>query len=247
VTTEVSSPVRTVVIHYHVFKNAGTSVDKALQSAFGQAWAGFEGNGRKVTPAELADYVLENDAVTVVSSHLAHLPVPEIPGVRVVPVIFVRHPLDRIRSSYDFERIQQVDTPGAKAAKELDLKGYIAWRLGIGDRAVRNLHTWRLGMGGNGPTELDRALDTIRRLPFVGLVERYQESLDRLTRLLGDEFPGLTLEPLHYNRTADETSDLEGRLARLRDELGEEGFDALRRANQDDLVLWDTVREMYEA
>jgi hypothetical protein len=238
---------RTVVIHYHLFKNAGTSLDQAFQTAFGERWTGFEGNGRKVLPAELTEYVLANDALTVVSSHVAHLPVPEIPGVRVIPVIFVRHPLDRIRSSYDFERIQQVDTPGARLARENDLRGYFEKRLAMGDRSVRSFQTWRLGMGGSGATELERALDTVRRLPFVGLVEQYPQSLARLTALLGESFPGLTLTLVHHNRAADAVPEQEGRLARMRDDLGEEGYTRLLDANQDDLVLWQAVRASYQA
>ena len=31
------------ICHYHIFKNAGTSLDKALQKYFGSNWSAFEG------------------------------------------------------------------------------------------------------------------------------------------------------------------------------------------------------------
>src|SRR3954453_1717672 len=34
---------RSVLVHYHIFKNAGSSVDFALVRSFGSGWASFEG------------------------------------------------------------------------------------------------------------------------------------------------------------------------------------------------------------
>ena len=40
---------RNVVIHYHIFKNAGSSIDKILIDNYGSAWAPLEGS----TPTSL--------------------------------------------------------------------------------------------------------------------------------------------------------------------------------------------------
>ncbi len=34
------------LVHYHIFKNAGTSVDRLLAESIGEAWAGYEGQRR---------------------------------------------------------------------------------------------------------------------------------------------------------------------------------------------------------
>src|SRR5207249_3356148 len=67
--------------------------------------------------------------VRAISSHQAAPPAPTIRGREVFTSILIRDPIARIRSIYEFERGQQISTPGALKAKELDFKGYVDWRL----------------------------------------------------------------------------------------------------------------------
>jgi len=41
----------------------------------------------------------------------------------------LRHPIERIRSVYDFERKQRGRTPGSRAAKSKSFRDYVAWRM----------------------------------------------------------------------------------------------------------------------
>ena len=96
---------RTVVLHYHLFKNAGTSVDRILQDNFANTWVTEEfpasgGNNTDRVEAWIAD---TPDAVAF-SSHTMMGPLPAVPGVRVIPVMLLRDPVARIRSAYRFER-----------------------------------------------------------------------------------------------------------------------------------------------
>ena len=47
---------RTVILHYHLFKNAGTSVDRLLQRNFPDAWATREFSGRNNT-AQVIEWI----------------------------------------------------------------------------------------------------------------------------------------------------------------------------------------------
>ena len=57
----------------------------------------------------------------------------------------MRHPLARIRSAYDFEKKQDVQTPGAIKAKEGDFQFYMDWRMSTPTPwQVSNFHAFRL-------------------------------------------------------------------------------------------------------
>jgi hypothetical protein len=240
---------RPIIIHYHLFKNAGSSFDQTLKANLGAAWTTHEIRGAHFSPTEVASYLIENPAVSALSSHTALLPPPVIPGAHVIPVLFVRHPIDRVRSLYDFGRTQGADTPGSRLAKQMGLREYIDWRLSrreeTGDRVIADFQTHRLSPAGDGTTELGRALDAIARLPFVGLVEQYGRSLERLQALLAPHFPGINLAPVRLNSTSRIPVPLAARLLQFRVRVGMRRYGRLVAANRNDLELWRTVRRTY--
>src|SRR5689334_21902410 len=90
---------RGVIIHYHLFKNAGTSIDAVLRRHFGEGWASHEYPPRSGGEAA-REFLVANRHIAALSSHTLLLPPPEIPDVEIIPVIFIRHPLDRMKSAY---------------------------------------------------------------------------------------------------------------------------------------------------
>lgn len=237
---------RPLIIHYHLFKNAGTSLDGTLRANFRASWNSFEGSGPELSVSELQLYLLERPWITVLSSHKAVLPPPRLPGAEIIPILFIRHPLDRVRSVYDFEVKQQADTDGARAAKVMDFPEYVRWRLDRkGDRAIADFQTHRLAKGGQGPNELQRAMNGLETLSFVGLVEDYEKSLERLQALLVEYFPPIELTATHLNVTRTNDLLLEDRLNELEERLGAALFSDLLHANQNDLVIWEKCCEDY--
>lgn len=233
---------RPVIIHYHLFKNAGTSVDAILKRNFGQGWASQEYPQRSapVMIAEAGTYLLQHPQVMALSSHTLMLPLPEVPGVDIFPIIFVRHPLDRLKSAYVFERDQRAETAGARLAKETDFAGYLRARLANpADRACRNFHTARLAMAepADGSTEFERALRAFEHLPFVGSVEAFDASVEMLQRLVTPLFPGFRAFAAFENVSRPQKS-LEARIAEIREELGGALFQTLVAHNADDLMLY---------
>jgi hypothetical protein len=225
---------RTLIVHYHLFKNAGTS---------------FEGGpGRERKSVQLTNYLLERPNLLAFSSHTAQLPLPLLQGVSIFPIIFVRHPIDRLRSAYSFERVQNADTLGARIAKENDFAGYLREHLQLTvNRSVRNFQTGRLAR--NEPaaagTELERALRALKALPFIGLVEAYDRSLERLETMLKPRFPRFHAFTVHRNATRPGESSLEDRLAAVEDEIGAELFATICAANADDLEVYSAVKACY--
>jgi hypothetical protein len=242
---------RTLVVHYHLFKNAGTSVDELLKRNFGTRWAQMEfegGPGQEKKSVQLVNYLLESPNLLAFSSHTAQLPLPVLDGVSIFPIVFIRHPIDRLRSAYSFERVQKAETLGARMAKEHDFAGYLSEQLKLAhNRSVRNFQTGRLARNepASAGSELERAMRTIKALPFVGLVEAYDQSIERLEALLKPRFPRFQGVTVHKNATRPADSSLEDRLAAVEREIGAEFFATICAANADDLEVYSAIKACY--
>ena len=192
---------RTIILHYHLFKNAGTSVDAILKRNFPGSWVTreFPGMGGNNT-ALVEDWIRETPDAVAYSSHTMMGPLPQVEGVRIISYMLLRDPIERIKSAYRFERTQTADTWGAQLAKTHDFEGYVRARLARkGDRQCRNFQTYRLAsmMPGAGP-ELDRAKQALAALTVVGRVEAFDEAMERLAAA----YPGLKYQAVKANTSA---------------------------------------------
>ncbi len=237
---------RPIIIHYHFFKNAGTSVDAILQRNFGAGWTSREYPARS-TPNAAREFLVANPQIAALSSHTLPLPPPNIPDAEILPVLFIRHPLDRLKSAYLFERHQRADTEGSRLARQHDLAGYLRARLAVpGDRSCRNFHTHRLAMAepAESGSEWERALRAFERLPFIGSVEAFDASLAALEEMAKAWFPEFRVFQAREN-VSRAPSSIEDRLAQLEDELGAETFEFIAAANADDLELYRRALARY--
>lgn len=197
---------RTVILHYHLFKNAGTSFDGILQRNFPGQWLSAEFPGAD-NSGQVAAWIASNPQAVVFSSHTATGPVPVIPGTRVISALFLRDPVARIRSAYLFERKQKAaDNLGARLAATSDFEGYVRGRLAVpGDRQCRNFHTVRMAQFVRRVApELQRATEALAQLSFVGEVEQFARSMDRFARLVRPVWPAFDPALVHLNRTVSE-------------------------------------------
>jgi hypothetical protein len=224
---------RTAIFHYHLFKNAGTSFDRILKTNFPDGWvtAEFDTTSGNNT-SEVEDWIRANPAAQAYSSHTAVGPLPRLDSVTLVPVLFLRDPVERIASAYRFERKQQADTWGAELAKMHDLEGYVRARLARrNDRQCRNFQTARLAtlVPGTAP-ELDRArqaLALLKSAGIVGRVERFDDAMAALADRLRPYFPKFT-----WSETRANVSDRKDA-----EEMSDAIRDLLETANEDDRSL----------
>lgn len=229
---------RTVILHYHLFKNAGTSIDGALKTGFPGRWASkeFPTVGGNNSPL-IAEWIRGEPNGVAFSTHTGMGPIPELPNVDVFSLLFLRDPIDRIKSVYRFEREQKAETMGAKLAKSEDFEGYVRHRLGIaGDRQCRNFQSNRLAKFRPGESsELDRALASLDSLSFVGFVGDFENSLVDLAVKIRAFLPEFRVHEIpHLNRSAANagSSDygLRPELLELLYESNREDFEILYRA-----------------
>ncbi|MEO5753703.1 MAG: hypothetical protein ABIR38_03250 [Chthoniobacterales bacterium] len=234
-----------LLIHYHIFKNAGSSFEWALQEAFGHDYRSFDSPTPRgfISGDDLAEFALRHPSVRAIASHQAAPPSPAIPEREVVTSILIRDPIARIRSIYAFERSQQAGTPGALKAKELSFRGYVEWRLQTAPDMLCNFQvhfctrTAEKQTGAPNRERLEKAISNLDATSIVGTVARYDEWIALAERILASSFPGLSLPSVRRNATARTALPEVAILEQLVSELGEDTAQFLIKNNELDMCL----------
>jgi len=252
---------RTVVVHYHIFKNAGSTIDLILQQTFGDGWATFDTTdpAGRIAPAQLAEYIAANPEIRAISSHQAIPSRPVIDGVAILPILLLRHPLDRARSVYDFERRQGQElgpvSKGADHAARLSFADYLRWRFDAGENGVvHNYQTaWLCSATRNvfkgklREADFTAAKAALRALPAFGLVESFNESVSWFANVFKDWGVELDIRYRVANVSQGRDTALEARLERTRELLGEAVWDELVERNHWDLRLFEFVVALFSS
>nr|WP_115093345.1 sulfotransferase family 2 domain-containing protein [Synechococcus sp. UW106] len=219
---------RTIILHYHLFKNAGTSIDKILKDNFGDKWVTREFAGSNNTN-QISDWILSNPDAIAFSSHTMTGPIPKIADVIIVSIMILREPVQRITSAYKFERNQNADTWGAQLAKQTTFEEYVVARLQKqGDAQCRNFQVERLATlrPGSQP-KVQRAIEALDDLTVVGIVERFETTLELLKREINKYYPDFKIQTTHANQSTKADVELGPALTQL-----------LHECNKDDRKLW---------
>lgn len=252
-----TAPERQVLVHAHIFKNAGTTFDASLRRQFGDGFVDHRDDQAflKDRNTYLLDYLAQHPQVQALSSHSLHFRITGQPGMTLHPVYFLRHPLARVWSVYRFEKAQTgVDTEGARRAKELNLNSYVDWYLQEGSPAtIRNIHTIFLSGTGPSPDHMDNKYQAAARYlasgqAYICLVERYMDSMLVLEEMLGDVFTGLDLAWVRRNVSTSKPAQPVGEsVNELLDQLDPAVALKLHESNDHDLALYQQANALLDA
>lgn len=237
-----------IVGHYHLFKNAGTSIDTILENSFGSYWkkAEFKTNFGKSNSHLVKKWLLKNLEISAFSSHTALFPIPVIDGVFIIPIVFLRHPIDRIWSVYKFERKhKKILNSSIKLAKKYDFAGYLNHQLDHQDnRSLRNFQTYRLSFLNiqQNSTELEKALSGFNSLPLVGIVDNFDLSMKLFRDIIVKYFPSFQVKPTHKNITSHRNLSLEEKLDQIKSSLDLTTYERLLESNDEDLKLYNAAK-----
>ena len=241
---------RPVIVHYHLFKCAGTSVEKVLEENFGSRLLrlDYEASYSRIFASELLEALELNDQIAAVTSHQLKMPLPIQKNLRFVPVVFLRHPLDRILSVYRFDRRRGPVTYDAKIAVENSLTENLRIQMDA-QKQVVNFHVSSLTDAWDESTRrplpigsdahLERALSIIGKLPVVGVVERFSESAEAYQKLISTTFPNFSFAGDAANVNPNRSLLLEDRLGEMKEEAGEAIYEELLEVNANDLYLYE--------
>lgn len=247
----------TLVMHHHIYKNAGTTVDWILHKNFPGRVLHIEGDlpAARLTPTQIKDAVRLYPNHQAITSHTTPLPNPKLMWAHL-HLTLLRDPIDRAYSMYRFDRRRSDDTPSGRIAKEQSFREYIEWWLKNPDSLLSNWQVrcctpqQRPFFGLRSPTrtgwnaDLKAALSTVANFVFVGTVENFDESMLLLECRLqqqGIPFDAAYLRrntsPLDANAHQD-TRDL------ILELLGKPLYDRLNELNTMDYNLLGLAREL---
>jgi hypothetical protein len=239
---------RFVLLHYHIYKNAGMSVQEFLDRNFGERFCRLDTrdpNGR-VDNTGLLAFLNGNDRLQAVSSHQIRYPVPAVPGLLFFDLVFLRDPLDRVRSMYDYARAKPVEgDPVSDLASRFDLGGFVEHLLSRMPQWVCDAQVDHLA-GGAGRNELERATRTILQSSLPGVVDCLEQSLAAGKFFLRPVFPGLRCAAPAVNVSRGLEGTVIERNRRLREACGNRLYAELEARNSLDLELVKRARAEVE-
>jgi len=248
------SPRRKLILHYHLFKNAGTSVDEMLEASLGDRWAQWDKDdpNARISPAEMEEFILGHPDLLAISSHQVVPPLPT-KHVDIFPIVFIRHPIDRAYSAYLFEWKKQKGGSEPVDSFEAYVRQSLKLFRGSPIEDFQTLRFANQGYETRRPSDelddealLDDAKAFLRSLPIFGIVERYDESMDLLRKAWGNIFPEVSFAVLRSNVMQDPEQSLPDKLSKLRKALPPEIFAALTLRNQMDLRLYEYASACFE-
>jgi hypothetical protein len=237
-----------VLIHFHIYKNAGSSIDRLLWESFGDRFEVLDPvpGCEIIGGATLRDYLLANPRLKAVSSHRI---VPPALLRGALPIIMLRHPADRARSAYRFAR-RNPDMPDHSIAAASSFAEYVAWSLATrGHGAVLRDH--QVGHLSGAPHQgaqettrfhLEQVKALLASLPAFGIVRQFAQSCRLFNARYRPFLPGARFMSWAENFTGDVTQDDAEALSDIRAELGEPAFAALADANRLDLELYSFAK-----
>ncbi len=248
---------RPILLHYHILKNGGSTIEEILRRSFAESFVSFDhaGADAEIKPAELLSILNENPRCQAFSSHQIFYPVPEVRGFLFFDICFLRDPIDRIRSIYDYFRGKPIDGNPVRELANQETLGEFTRRLieempwVVNDVQVNLLAN---GIVNDQPAQgdLDRAVARMLETSFLGVVDRFNESLVAGEHSLRIMFPSLDCAQSAVNDTAKPGSTLADRFEQFRAACQPAVFDELLRLNAMDRELLrlarDEVRRRFE-
>jgi hypothetical protein len=232
---------RFLLLHYHIFKNAGSTVEYILHRAFGERFVTLHGPQADslLTASDVLRFLAGNSDVLAISSHHLKYPRPAACDLVVFDLCFLRDPLERLRSMYQYmRRVEAFDELG-KMAATLDFRGFTRELVSTHPHMINDVQVVLLAMGGaytRPPcrADLEVALHVLREMAIPGVLDVFDETLVAAEYFLRPAFPELQFQYVKQNVAPVAA----GTGPDLREELGDELYAQVAALNRldDDLV-----------
>lgn len=246
---------RPLIIHYHIFKNAGSSLDLVLEESLEGEFARWDpGDDADAVygPRDVISFIRQNVDCRAVTSHTLRLPPPALHGVKVYPLLFLRHPVLRAASVFKYDRSIGIETERQRVAKEASFADYVRWCLHADIMPIfKDFQTLYLSSeqlrfedsqkARPNKSQFTRAIDVIEGLDIFGIVERFADSMQLFRKRLKHAFPEIRWRDIRENATGNWLGTLE----EIQSELGRDLYEQLLHANRYDLALYERAVQIF--
>ena len=204
---------RFIVVHYHIFKNGGSTLESILEREFQGRFATLHGShsDTSLDSADLLAFLSQHPDVSAISSHHLRHPKPVDRQAVFFDCCFLRHPLTRLQSYYNHFRRPGLDHPYSAWARNATSREFIYRLIDEAPNQVSDVQVMQLANAGvftrpADDQDLDRATGIIRDMAIPGLVEMFDESLVVGEYFLHPAFPTLRMEHVPKNVSYTESA-----------------------------------------
>lgn len=213
----------------HIEKTAGTSLVSYLRSVAGDE------KFKYVHPIDLDDGFANNElqASSIIAGHIKYNHMMKHMK-DYYKITFLRDPVARVISFYNFAKEVPITVdPITSKSKELDIIDFLHFCDEVNERRFVNGTTYKLS-DKSGADELENAKKNLLNIDFVGVQERFDESVNMLAYLNNWELP----ETIPYaNKTKNNK--------KKKEELSDDALELIIKLNQDDIELYDYGLQLY--
>lgn len=248
------------LVHLHIFKNAGSSLDKILSESFGDSFMTFDKDnpGATINCDEVAQILDRNNQINCLSSHQIRLPAPVTFSRVIFPIFFLRHPVERLQSCFHFERDVQKRFP-----EDMTMEQYTRSSLRNPNiNAVINLQTATICDNRlmNGKMRDSINADVIRsaistlnnNIASFGLVSHFDLSMELIRYNLQDHFPqllndeNLITENTHENFSINREMKTDEKMLYVKQNLSKPTYVSLLEALEPDLIIYNEAKKIFQ-
>jgi hypothetical protein len=189
---------RYVILHHHFFKNAGTSLDAALEDQFGPSFFTFHDPGPDgiVTPLMLMAFLEEHPQAVAVSSHHfrgARFAQSDESPIRFMDILLLRDPIARLCSTFNFLTRNDDGSEIARIAQSTDPLGFVEELLANQPHVIDNNQVNIIANRGFycrpvAEWDLQAARDRVRSFALYAPVDRFDEAMVALEHDISPSF-----------------------------------------------------------
>jgi len=250
----IDSDIHHILLHLHIFKNAGTTFDRALSKLFKKEMLAYDTDnpGARISIEHLTQIQQAHPKSRIITSHQIGLPVPVYSDVIYHPVFFLRNPIERIQSCYHFEKdVQKL------MAEDVTMEIYVRRNLNnpkinacfgvqlatIADN--RYIKNWsRDELTG---TVVNSALSNMQTTRCFGLVDRFDESFEFICYRLRNFFPELSqnIKPSQHN-ISEASKNINDKTKYVQDSLSDATYSRMLDALKPEILLYETAQKVFE-
>jgi hypothetical protein len=236
---------RFVIVHFHLFKNAGSTLEHILEREFPGCFARMHGPLPEsiLDGEDLATFLRDHPGVKAVTSHHLRYPLPAIRHTVIFDWCFLRHPLDRLDSLYWYFRKLNTTDPICRMARNQTPAEFVRHLIRHSPEQVANVQVNQLANAGvfvrpAHSGDLQRAVETVRNMALPGLVEMFPESMVAGEYFMRPAFPFLRLAAEARNVGRPEVRNAREREERLIRHWGPDLHRELLKLNELDIELF---------
>jgi hypothetical protein len=239
---------RHIIVHYHIFKNAGSTIYSILERNLGERLASLESENFNslLSNDVLLDFLKRHPKVEAVSSHHLVPPKPEHQDFVFHDVLFLRNPLARLSSMYDFyRRTDAMGDPLIGEAKSRTRADFMQLLIQQYPQYVNNAQVTLLSVRNRLSQQpaLQTAFGVACQSTVLGVTEAFDVSAVLAEEALAPRFPGINFGYVAQNLSSAAPRALDIHLAQFRDACGDKVYEELLHRNSLDLALLQLATE----